>query len=189
MKQPFRRSRLPIGTQLVSIAGDAGIVTPNLLDGKLVPILILDCRTRPDLVEAVRNHVCFATGDVRTTWAQLRGSQNVVLILEFVRPTEVTAVVEFELPLRALSVEHILHAKALYIQAGRPGDRIIHNLGLPKILVEVVDTGFGEKWDKIFQSAVAGDFKAKGIDRAQAKSMAKEFVAEIKQLARFRMLA
>jgi len=55
-------------------------------------------------------------------------------------PTERAAVIEFEIVKQGILVEHILQSNGLYIQAGKVGDRLKHDLNRPKMLIEVPDT-------------------------------------------------
>jgi hypothetical protein len=57
------------------------------------------------------------------------------------------------MPEQGILVEGILQANGLYIQAGKVGDRLKHDLNLPKILIEVPDTGIGSLWNKLFLDA------------------------------------
>lgn len=172
----------------VPIAGDAAIATPEVANGKLVPLLILDTRERPDLTEAIKNHVSFPEGDVITAWGKLFDTRDdVVLMLRFLRPTEVIAVIEFELPKRGILIEHILMSKALYLQAGKPGDRLKHNMELPKMIVEVPDTGFRPLWDKLYTKSITKEFRINGLNRAEAKSASKIYIEEIRKMGEIRM--
>lgn len=193
MRLPFSRSHEfkvnhPREAKAVPIAGDAAIATPGTVDGKLVPLLILDTRERPDIAEAIKNQASFPEGDVTTAWGKvLGGNSDVALFLRFLRPTEVSAVIEFAIPERGILVEHILMAKAVYLQAGKPGDRLVHDTERQKMIVEVPDTGFRPQWDKIYAKSVTKRFRTEGLSRTEAKSATKRYVEEIRGIARFRV--
>lgn len=193
MKLPFEKWQNfgvthPREAKAVPIAGDAAIATPGVANGKLVPLLILDTRERQDIAEAIRNHASFGDGDVVCNWGKLHhGTSEVALFLRFVRPTEVVVVIEFELPRRGILVEHILKSNALYLQAGKPGDRLIHNTELHKMIVEVPDTGFGSMWEKLYMKSVIKRFQAEGFNRHQAKAAANTYVEDIRGIAKFRV--
>lgn len=193
MKLPFRKASQswrinhPRERGTVSIVGDAAIATPDAIDGKLVPLLILDTRERPDITEAISNHMSFPEGDVTTAWGKYSdGRSDPVLFLQFQRPTEIFVAVEFVLPKQGILIEHILMAKALYLQSGGPGDRLIKDPGRPKIIVGVPDTGFRPTWDRIFARSVQSRFRSQGLSRAEARVAAKDYITMIREIGRFR---
>jgi hypothetical protein len=73
----------------------------------------------------------------------LHGSKDTVsLLLDFTNPVEVSARLDFEIVRQGVLVEQILYTKSLYLQAGKAGDRISMTWAAPRIIIEVLDTGF-----------------------------------------------
>jgi len=195
MKRKFwRTSELslehPEERKIVKIAGDAAIATSGTGHGRLIPLLILDTSERPDLAETIRTHMHFDEGDVETRWAKIdERPECVALILDFQRPTKRVAIIEFNIVTQGILVEHILAARSLYIQAGKPGDRLVHDFDQPKMLVEVPDTGFRPYWDKLYFDHVFKHMRSEGLKRQEAKRAARQHIDQIKSLSDFRMPA
>ena len=172
----------------VPIAADAGIATRGTGYGRLIPLLILDTTSRPDLSEAIRIQSSVPSGDVEIWWGKVsRKSEQIALFLSFKRPTNRNAIIEFDLVRHGILVESILTAKAVYIQAGKPGDRISKDLNQPKILIEIPDTGFRPYWDKIFHKSLMNKFRGTGNSRKEAKVMVKAYLTNIRRVIQFRM--
>src|ERR1700736_891278 len=129
----------PDHTKAVAIAGDASVSTVSVGNGRLIPLVILDTRDRPDveaIIEAHRNGL--APGDVLVTWGELNGRRDhVALVCQFIRPVESLVVIEFAIFPQGILIDQALTAKALYIQGGRPGDRVSNDLKKPKVLIEI----------------------------------------------------
>jgi hypothetical protein len=173
------------------IVADGAIAHPGVGEGRLIPFVILDTSSRPDLEEFILVHQYVGAGDVKCQWGQLIGHDNTVsLILSFSRPATLVAIVEFDLQRNhGVLVQQVLGTKALYIQAGREGDRLKNDVNLPKVILEVPDTGFGRKsWDKIYSQYTMAKMRERGLNRADAKRAAKEAIEELRKLGTVRIL-
>jgi hypothetical protein len=169
---------------------DGAIATIGVGEGRLIPLVILDTSNRPDFEEFIRIHQYVGAGDVKCQWGQLIGHHNTVaLVLSFLRPAELVVIVEFDLQRNhGVLVEQVLSTKALYIQAGREGDLLKQNVNVPKVILEVPDTGFGRKsWDKIYSRYTTVKMREHGLNRTDAKRAAKEAIAELRKLGTVRM--
>jgi hypothetical protein len=172
----------------VPIVGDAGIAAATFGDGRLVPLLIIDTADRPDLDELIRLHEYLPPGDVDIQWGALPGSKDhVALVLSFRRPIETTAILDFDIVTQGILIDQILMAKVLYLQPGRPGDRLKTTLDAWRIFVEVPETGFREKWEKLFQKRLARNMKTKGLGNKQAKEAAAEAIKVMRAVGRVRI--
>jgi hypothetical protein len=172
------------------IVADGAIGHPGVGEGRLIPLVILDTSSRPDLEEYIRVHQYGGAGDVKCQWGQLIGHDNTVaLVLSFIRPAELVAIVEFDLQRHhGVLVEQVLGTKALYIQTGREGDRLKHDVNLPKVILEVPETGFGRQfWDRIYCRYTTAKLRERGLNSADAKRAAKESIAELRKLGTVRM--
>lgn len=114
----------------LKVVGDAAIADSRIINGRLVPLLIVDMSDRSDLLELIRLHEYVPPGDVRSGWAAA-STEGVSLALSFSRPVKTAAVIEFELPRQGILVDQILATKVLYLQGGVPGDRYITNPAAP----------------------------------------------------------
>lgn len=82
----------------------------------------------------------------------------------------------------------MLGTKALYIQAGREGDRLKHDVNVPKVILEVPDTGFGKTvWEKTYFRYTTAKLRERGLSRVNAKRAAKEAISELRKLGTLRM--
>lgn len=176
--------------EALRIVADGAIAHPGIGEGKLIPLIILDTSSRADVEEYIRVHQYVAAGDVTCQWGQVIGHDNTVaLILSVLRPATLVMIVEFDLQKHhGFLVEQVLSARALYIQAGREGDRLKNNLNLPKVILEVPDSEFGRKfWDAIHLEYTARKMRERGLSRADAKRAAKKVVEEMRELGGIRM--
>ncbi len=173
----------------VRIVADAAIATMGALGGRLVPLIILDTSQRPDIEELIRvHHASKGPGDVIHQWVRIEGHEDAcALLLKFIRPLEATVVVEFKIVKQGVLIDQVLRGRGLYIQAGRKGDRFAQDLGRPKVLIEVGDTGFSESWEAIFHQNLALDFQQKGLNRHDSLKAAAEAIGELRKLFSLRM--
>jgi hypothetical protein len=180
-----KREKIPL-----KIVGDAGIAAPDVGNGRMIPLVILDTGSRPDIAEFIRVHKFSGPGDVTTQWGATDDvGKKVVLVLSFSRPSELVAIIEFDIVRYGVIVEQILSSRALYLQAGKPGDRLIHNFEVPKIIVEIPDTQFRPIWDKLYHKATVAKLREAGLNRQQAKQVARTNIAEIRKATEIRVPA
>jgi hypothetical protein len=169
----------------VPIVNDAGIAVGGLGEGRLIPLVIVDTTGRSDIDELMRIHEHLDPGDATSQWIQLAGhSHTISLVLHFVRPAALTLIVEFDLSQRAGLVDQIISVGAVYIQAGRPGDRFISTMESLRILVEIPDTGVREIWNNMFKKETIRKMRADGLNRADAKRAAQQFIDEWRKFGR-----
>lgn len=175
----------------VPIVADGAISSREDFGGRLIPLVILDTSARPDVEECIRvHHELRASGDVRVQWGQIDGKEGtIVLFLTFIRPTELTLLIEFSIVGQSILVNQALHGKALYIQAGRPGDRLKNDINKPKIIIEVVEVGFQPIWNALLQKQYARHFRTQGLNRSDSRRAAARMVEELQNMSNLRMQA
>jgi hypothetical protein len=189
----FRRyGKIPLHSEQerrpVPIVGDAAIAAAPIADGRLIPLLIIDTSDRDDLNELIRIHEHLPPGDVDFQWGVPPGSTDrVALVLSFKKPIETVAILEFDIVAQGILVEQILTAMVLYLQSGRPGDRLKTTPGASRIFVEVSDTGFRKHWDKIFLKRLTKEMKTKGLSNQQAKLAASTAIEEMRAIVQLRI--
>lgn len=172
----------------VPIVGDAAIAAAPIGDGRLIPLLIIDTSDRADLAELIRIHEHLPPGDVDIQWGIRPGSSGrVALFLSFKKPIEAVAILEFDIITQGILIDQILAANVLYLQSGRPGDRLVTTLDAPRIFVEVPDTGFRKDWDKMFRKRLTRSMKIQGLRSQQARKAAAEAIELMRTLGRVRM--
>lgn len=184
VKKTFRK--LP--ERPVPIVADAAIATGIIGDGRLIPLIILDTSERHDLEELIRIHQYVHPGDVRSQWATIEdGSGRIGLLLTFERPMAMTALIAFDMAKYGGLIDQIIRTKGLYVQAGKDGDRLIHDPEKPKLILEIPDTGFSRTWDGLFYESVVKRMREAGLSRREAKDAARSYIIEWRKFGDFRM--
>lgn len=168
---------------IVRIVGD-GAIAGQAVEGYSVPVLILDTTSRPDITEMIRVHGILPSGDVGYQWGVFDG--DVMLALDFQRPIAAKAYIPFNVLAQGILVDGILNARAVYLQAGRPGDRIKDDFDAPRIIVQIDETGFKEQWDRILVAALRGQFRERGLGRKEVQLAVAERLAELRSISNFR---
>lgn len=177
------------GALVVPILGDAAIAGPAS-DGRMIPALVLDTSSRPDLAELIRVHKLLPSpGDVRCQWATSRDNEDTVILhLTFQRPVAAEALLLFSIEDQAILVESMLKGGGVYLQSGEAGDRVMHTLDRPRIMVELPDTGFRPVWDELLMTRMTAVMARRtGLPRRKARPIAEELIAEMRKMAHFRM--
>lgn len=192
MKKKWRKETLKCRNEKeaspVMIVSDAAISTRGTVEGKLIPLLIIDTSDRPDIDELVRVHAKQPTGDVSCQWCHLIGGKGkIALYLRFKRPIELGMVLQFDIVRQGIIIDQALTSRAIYIQPGRPGDRFASKLDNPRILLEIPDTGFQPEWERLFFKHITSDIRKKGFHRQQAKQAARDMLKELRGFGKFRM--
>lgn len=172
----------------VPIAADAAISTVIFGEGRLIPLLILNTSNRPDIEDMIKAQVHLPPGDVESQWGRLLEMESTVsLILKFTRPSEVFVLLCFNVSKQGILIETILKSKALYLQAGRPGDRFITTIDTPRMLIEVPDMDFQKEWNKIWPKEIAKTLRSDGLKRKEAKLAAEKIIKEMQKVSGFHM--
>jgi hypothetical protein len=173
----------------VPIISDAAMMTRGIADGRLLPLIILDTSGRPDIEDMIRAHEHFGPGDVHTYWvAPSRFDRSRVrLVLKVTKPSQCVVVLEFEIVRQGVIVEQIIQSQGLYIQDGRPGDRLRTTFDHQRILAEVPSREFRPEWDRMLRKALVKDGRRRGLSRGDAKDATDRFLAEWRDLTSRRM--
>jgi hypothetical protein len=174
---------------LVPLVSDAAVATELIGDGRLIPVVVLDTTSRPDLVNLFKAHSDMPPGDALSTWIGLHETRDhLALWFQFKKPFETEAILNFELTGRGITVDLAMHARAIYLQAGKPGDRFYKTMESPRILVEIgaeMPTG---KWEELWQRAVRRRLRKEGVGRHEARNLAPQYIKRLRDsMAGFRM--
>ena len=95
-----------------------------------------------------------------------KGKNNLSLHVEAARPSEVIFFIRFDLMSHWVIVDQIIRSRALYIQPGRPGDRLRTSLDKPRISIEIGDLGFDHIWESMGHEAVNSSASFGGFKQA-----------------------
>ena len=138
----------------VTVVADGAVAGRDAL-GVLIPVLIIDTRDRPDINDVIEAHTVQPSGDVEAVWGRrlakgLDTRSMITLALHFIRPIESHVVIDFDIVKAGGLVDQIIRSRFVYLQAGKPGDRLSNSFNNPRILVEVVAAHeFLDQWDKM----------------------------------------
>ena len=148
--RPRRIRPRVVEERLLPIIHDAAIAGP-VAEGKLIPVLLLDVASMPEVFELIRVHEFISPGDVGVRWGvEASNTDNVVLALDFERPVPARFALRLSIEQQGILVECMLTAGAAYLQVGTPGDRLAASIDAPRLLVELPDAGFRARWDRLF---------------------------------------
>ena len=98
-----------------------------------------------------------------------------------------TVILEFDPARQGILVDQTVRSEALYIQPGRPGDRLANTMDSPRLLIEVPAKQFAREWDKIFQKAMVGELRNRGLKRVQAKRAGRKAIHEMRKIGSTRV--
>jgi hypothetical protein len=172
----------------LSIINDGVRWSSDVMQGRGIPVLIVDARERPDIQDLLSLHRDLDRyGNVGHAWARGKGSiLRIFLSLEFIDPVATHVVIEFDLPKQQILVDFILRAECFYLQPGKPGDRSSDES--PRILVETLNSGdFDKVWARLRQDLTEAQFRAKGISRSKRKELAEAELRRRDELVSVRM--
>ena len=175
--------RHPSEADPVPIAGDGMVATAIQSYGRWIPVLILDTSSRPDIETLVRAHGELGPGDAISGWTfQTRlgfGLAAPKLVLRFTKPSQCVVMVEFDLEKQGILVDQILWAKGVYLQPGRPGDRLATTFDTPRILVGVTANGaFAKRFRSARKKALFLSFRNRGMSRTDSKNAVRALLRE-----------
>jgi len=177
--------RADLDPQLVTnIVGDGAMASPET-GGILFPVLIVDARNRFDVREAIRLSAFSAPGDVVSQWGMSKGV--VILHIQLVRPVAAELYIPFDLPGKGVLVDGLLEARAFYLQDGKPGDRIKHDIDHQRLIVQVAHAGFETEWPAVFKTALLNDFRKRGLKLGPARAAADEMYENVKGMTRLKL--
>lgn len=195
-KQMMARVRLvPL-----KIVGDGLIANVDTVQGRAVPVLIVDSDGREDIEDLFLLHRGLGHyGEATHQWLtghglvipgiRLRPRPPVVLRIGYLKPVKTQLDIEFELPTQAILVEMVLRAECFYLQIGHPGDRVLPS-GQQRILIEVLSTGFEPVWKRLHIAVLKAHFKSRKIrGRSKRRDMAEEVISRMVELSELRLAA
>jgi hypothetical protein len=175
----------------VSIVGDAALANAGIALGKLIPLLIIDTTSRPDITDLISAHTLQPPGDVTASWGKPLGDHAdpdslIHLFLQFARPVDSLVIIRFQRKHSGL-VDQIVRTKLVYIQGGREGDRFINTPDAQRILVEIRAQEFEHTWEQIFRKSVIADFRNEGLTKKESQRAASELISSWRELGDIRM--
>jgi hypothetical protein len=163
-------SKLVHEKKLVPIVGDGAIGNPDWADGRLIPVLILDCKDHKALENLILSHKGIPPGDVTVMWGwKLFSKKQVFLSFKFHRPVETSVTVGFDVAQKGSVVDWIINVRGVYLQPLSSGKKVSEGLENPKILVEVPSEATFPNWKDIYSRHLEKLYVKRGLPRSQAK--------------------
>ena len=171
-------------SKAIQIVRDGAIATPDIGDGRLIPVLILDCDSRRDLYDMVMAHQDTPPGDVTVTWGRkFFSKKSVYLFLEFKKPAITEAFIEFDIAKHGGTADLIINARAFYFQPKDSGARVIEGLDKQKILIEVPYGAKLNDWDSILTDHLVKRFRKQGATKKEAIAAAKDHLEGLRKMS------
>ena len=196
MKNKWRREAVsvqhPVEAEPVPIVADASIATVAVGDGRIIPIIILDTSKRPDIEDMVKaHHHAGSQGDLTSAWGRpdtFFDTGTVRLILTFEKQSRCLILLQFDIRQYGGLVDNIILSQGLYVQPGRPGDRLGTTFDNPRVLAEVPSREFQSEWIKMLRKALRKRFqKEHGMSRAKAKLATDKYIDQWRKLLSMRV--
>jgi hypothetical protein len=163
--------------RFVPIVGEGAIGDPNVLGGRLVPVLILDCSSSPGLEDCIRAHRGAPPGDVTVAWRwDIFSRKAVYLNIRFSQPVITEATVLFDVARHGGVIQWILNARAAYLQPLSSGPAVSSGLAEPKVLMEVPPSASFPIWGDLYRRSIEKKFLRAGLTRREARDAALESI-------------
>lgn len=168
----------------VKIVADGLISAPEVGEGRFIPMILLNTTGRPDIDELLRVHEHTPPGDVITQWAIVPFKSQMVLHMQFKKPIECQFEILFDIDKQGALVDAIMHAQAVYIQSGQPGESVSGSLSNAKsrILAEIPRTDNFKTWDKVIHKVMTKKMRLKGLDRTTARQAASDVLKTAREM-------
>lgn len=176
-----RRTKVE-GAPVVRVVSDAGIATPSVADGKLMPVLTLNSKDVPELTTMLDFHQNTPPGDVTSTWLVQRFSKSYMyLLLEFVKPTEMKVAIEFKLSKHPPVIDGIIISHGFYLRTNDTSDHFADDLESPCIIVEVPDETIPPYWEELYRKLTLKKIKKAGYSKKEAQELSKEHISRMRE--------
>lgn len=171
----------------LEIISDASITSLHIANGKNIPLIIVDTIAHPEIERAIIAHTSVQNGHISTIWGKSTDDRFITLQFTLVDPVPIEFFVAFNVEKQGGLVDLIIHSQLLYIQPGKPRDRLSNTMDSPRLMIEVPSTHFLNEWKLIFQRVMTKHFRKMGLDRKDAKNAAIDFNKEWGIMRNFRM--
>lgn len=154
----------------LSVVAHGAASSPDIMGGRLIPVVAVDATSRPDIEEHITLHRGSGPFDVKSTWAEVPGEGRVCLVLEFAGPTANVAIIKFNMSGQLKAVDRIIQQQAMYLMCGKIGDKVGDLYGhKPSMIVEVKGSWPLKSWNKFLEKALSREGQRIGLNRKYAK--------------------
>jgi len=163
----------PVEAIPLDVISDGFVANTALADGRLLPVLLIDCSSRADIEDLIKVHRYITPGDVKAKWGKSsKKAHKIKLILFFEKPSKCIAVLEFDILKQGGIVDQIMRCEAVILQCAKEGDRLISTLDSEKLIVEVPSKQAWDLWNEELFEALGADGRRQGMTKKEAKEYA-----------------
>lgn len=171
----------------LEIVSDATISSLHIANGKNIPLIIINTTAYPEIERAIVAHTSVEKGHISTVWGKSTDDTFITLQFTLADPVPIEFFVAFNVEKQGGLVDLIIHSQLLYIQPGKPKDRLSNTMDSPRLMIEVPSTHFLNEWQLIFERVMTKHFRKRGLSKKDAKNAALEFYKEWGLMRNFRM--
>jgi len=183
MKRP---KKTPLDQQAIAHIVGNGIMMSDSFGGRAISVLILDESVHPEVGDAIRAASTLPPGDAETAWGVV--GRDPALVVTLVRPVSKELVIPFPMPDYAALVEAIRRTEVVYLQAGKPGDRVLKSETQGLLLVRVANEWLEGRWPELFIRAQMEELKRSGTPALRARGLAERaYEAVVVELGSLRL--
>lgn len=170
------------------IHSDGGIGHPDVGDGRIIPVVIIDCKDDRNVYELILHHEHTPPGDVRVTWIRdLLDSKHIYLKLEFELPMKHVTRVKFVLSKHSAVIDCAIRSRGLYIQPLESGAKVIDGLNEPKLLIEIPSSATFPEWPKIHRKVITKIYRKQGASKHEAKELTENHLEKLAEIWKMRI--
>ena len=170
--------RIDLERESVPIINDRAMISYGLASSRMIPLLIIDTSMRPDIEDIVRFYNYHGIGDVVVAWALTSScdKNHILFILTMRRPSRCVVILQFNIERQARVLDQIIHAQAVYIQAGRIGDRLKTTINNYRMLVDLSTKQVEGPWEGIFRRVLTNDYRSRGFGLQDSRRISQDFI-------------
>lgn len=157
---------------------------PKIGNGKFLPAIVLDKSIAKDVDELSQIHKTTPPGDIETVWTQhlsILRPKEFILKLKFTKPMDLTFGISFNIKENHNLIDGILESQAILLQLGNIGEKV-SEVKSGGIIMEVPNTNFKVKWEKILEETIKQEYKKKGVNKKDLKKLVKEHIRASREL-------
>ncbi|MHA6195435.1 hypothetical protein ACX3YG_13800 [Pseudomonas wadenswilerensis] len=172
----------------VTIAGESFIANPSVGDGRLIPVLLLDCTNLPEFKHLLLIHQHVTYGDIISRWGyDFFNSRFAELELTFLKPVELKFSITFDLRTQPGIADSIVQARSVYLQTNEFGSHLANNIESPRVMIEIPPMTKLSNWDSILLKQITKKLKNDGISKKLVKDAALQHLQRIREFNRQRL--
>lgn len=179
----------------LSIIRDAIMWREEYVQGRAIPVIIIDSSEREDIKNLFALHQSLNRyGNVSHTWMISKTSPlRIFLSLRFLDPVETSIFLEFNLPSQNMLIDLILYSECLLLQASSP-EPPIPSAG-PQIFIEVLrEDNFATIWPERNMDLHTAHFRAmknengkRMYSKAESKDLALKMIKQSEEFINVQM--